>query len=227
MRNKLIVALDFPTGGEAKSFLSEIGNDVEWVKVGMELFYSEGKEIVTFLKNKNYKVFLDLKLHDIPNTVARATNNLLKLSVDMINFHAAGGSQMLKAVSELSHKDTLLIGVTQLTSTSENQMKNEQLIPTSLEDSVLHYTGLCLDSGLNGVVCSPLEVKAIKEKYAKCITVCPGVRLNVSETQDQVRVTSPSAAIQSGADFIVMGREITKAKDPKKMISDIYSNMKG
>lgn len=225
MKNKLIVALDFADAQQTKSFLATVGSDIEWVKVGMELFYAEGRDIVSFLKDKGYKVFLDLKLHDIPNTVEKATKNLLDMSVDMLNFHAAGGSKMLQAVGNLKHDNTLFIGVTQLTSTSESQMQTEQLIQKTLKESVMHYTKLSMDSGMNGVVCSPLEVQSIKELYPKCVTVCPGIRMDVSNLQDQVRVTTPRQAIEFGADFIVVGRDITQAKDPKRNIEEIYKNM--
>jgi orotidine-5'-phosphate decarboxylase len=225
MKNKTIVALDFSSADEVKSFISKVGSEISWVKVGMELFYKEGSSMVHLLKDKGYKVFLDLKLHDIPNTVERAAKNLLALNVDMLNFHVAGGSKMLQQVAKLDRGNTLFIGVTQLTSTSEEQMQKELWIEKPLLDVVLKYTKLSVESGLQGVVCSPHEVRKIKEFYPKCVTVCPGVRLESAKTHDQVRVATPSEAIQMGADYLVIGRNITEAKDPRKAIHEIYQNM--
>lgn len=225
MKNKLICALDFSSRKEVESFLSTVGSELSWVKVGMELFYSEGASIVHLLKDKGYKVFLDLKLHDIPNTVEKATKKLLALNVDMLNFHAAGGSEMLRRVAALKPQDTFLIAVTQLTSTSEKQMQEEQGITSSLKDSVLNYARLSVEAGMHGVVCSAQEARLIKEKMPKAITVCPGVRMSGSVFHDQVRVMTPGLAIASGADYIVMGRNITEAKDPVRALSEIYKNM--
>lgn len=225
MKSKLICALDFKNKNEVETFLKKVGAELDWVKVGMELYYKEGASIVSLLKDRGYKVFLDLKLHDIPNTVEKATRNLLEEPIDMLNFHAAGGSEMLQRVARIENKSTLLIGVTQLTSTSEEQMQKEQGIQLSLKESVLKYADLCMNSGLDGVVCSPHEVRDIKEKYAKAITVCPGVRLKGAESHDQVRIMSPKEAIQVGADYLVIGRNITEANDPKKILSQIYQEM--
>jgi orotidine-5'-phosphate decarboxylase len=225
MKNKLICALDFSSRFEVDNFLKKVGSDLSWVKVGMELFYKEGSDIVRSLKDQGYKVFLDLKLHDIPNTVEKATKNLLALDVDMLNFHAAGGSKMLERVAALQSKKTLLIAVTQLTSTNEAQMHEEQGITSSLQDSVLRYASISVAAGMNGVVCSAHEARWIKEKLPTCITVCPGVRMLSAATHDQARVMSPGQAIANGADYIVMGRNITEAKDPALVLAEIYKDM--
>ena len=221
MEKDVIVALDFPTGGETLSFLDLFsGLDRRpFVKVGMELFYAEGPEIVRAIKARGHRVFLDLKLHDIPNTVKSAMAVLSRLGADIVNLHAAGGSAMMKAALEgLARPDgerPLLIGVTQLTSTDAAMLRDELLIGTPMEETVLSYAANAARCGLDGVVCSPLEAAAVKARCgASFLTVTPGIRFAGGEVGDQKRVTTPAAAAASGCDLLVMGRPITRAADP-------------
>jgi len=221
MVSNVIVALDFSTEKEVFDFLNQFDSPI-YVKVGMELFYQVGPEIIRKIKEKGHKIFLDLKLHDIPNTVFNAMRGLKTLGVDMVNVHAAGGIAMMKAAKEALGDDVLLVAVTQLTSTSETSMKYEQLIEASLEASVINYAQITKEAGLDGVVCSPLEVKRIQETLGKdflCVT--PGIRPLNYEKDDQVRITTPEDACKMGSSHIVVGRPITKAKDPKKAYLDI------
>lgn len=228
MAKDVIIALDFGTPEEALSFLDNFKEEKPYVKVGMELFYAAGPEIVREIKKRGHKIFLDLKLHDIPNTVKSAMKVLSKLDVDMTNLHAAGTVEMMKAAIEgLTRPDgtrPLLLAVTQLTSTSEERMQRDLLIEHSIEETIVHYANNAKLAGLDGVVCSPAEAGLVKEGCGKdFMTVTPGVRfaeLNPDGTEkladvgDQVRVTTPARARQIGSDFIVMGRPITKAADP-------------
>lgn len=211
-----IIALDFPTFDEVKKFLSLFPKDEKlYVKVGMELYYAIGPEIITFLKNKGHSVFLDLKLHDIPNTVASSMRVLSKLGVDMTNVHAAGGVEMMTQAKKALGKETKLIAVTQLTSTNEKQMQEDQNIQTSLSDSVQHYAKKAKEAGLDGVVCSAHEVSVIKDVTdSSFICLTPGIRPSGSDIGDQKRVMTPSEAKSIGSDYIVVGRPITRASNP-------------
>ena len=216
----VIVALDFPTREETLSFLDRFPKGQKpFVKIGMELFYAEGPEIVREIKARGHQIFLDLKLHDIPNTVKRAMSVLSRLDVDMVNLHAAGASEMMRAALEgLTRPDgtrPLLIAVTQLTSTDAEALKNELLIETPMAETVLSYAKNAAVSGLDGVVCSSLEAALVKERCGeRFLTVTPGIRFADSAVGDQKRIMTPEKAGQSGCDYIVMGRPITQAADP-------------
>jgi len=218
--SRVIVALDFATGAEALDFLGLFPQDAKpFVKIGMELFYAAGSEIVRAVKARGHGVFLDLKLHDIPNTVRRAMAAVAALGADIVNVHAAGGSAMMRAALEgLVRPDgtrPLLIAVTQLTSTSPDMLKDELLIGTPMEETVLRYAENARAAGLDGVVCSPLEAAAVKARCgAGFLAVTPGVRFADSAADDQRRVMTPEAAFAAGSDYLVMGRPITRAADP-------------
>ena len=225
-----IIALDFPSQKEVTIFLEKFPkNEALFVKVGMELFYKEGPQIVRLLRDLGHDVFLDLKLHDIPNTVQSAMKNIAELGVKITNVHAAGGQEMmaaaLKGLEEGTPKGLCrpeLIAVTQLTSTSEEQMKKEQLIKVSLEESVAHYAKITNEAGLNGVVCSALEVSAIKEVTSEnfvCLT--PGIRPAQSDVGDQKRVVTPRQAKKIGSTYIVVGRPITQSSTPYESYLEI------
>lgn len=221
MAKDVIIALDFPTREETLAFLDRFpaGEDKPFVKIGMELYYAEGPSIVREIKARGHRIFLDLKLHDIPNTVGRAMSVLSELDVDMTNLHAAGGSAMMQAALKgLTRSDgtkPLLIAVTQLTSTDAETLKNELLIETPMTETVLSYAENASKSGLDGVVCSPLEAAQIKERCGNgFFTVTPGVRFAGGDVGDQKRVMTPEKAGKSGCDYIVMGRPITQAADP-------------
>ena len=220
MARDVIIALDFPTREETLTFLDRFpGGEKPFVKIGMELYFAEGPSIVREIKARGHRIFLDLKLHDIPNTVKRAMSVLSGLDVDMVNLHAAGGSSMMKAALEgLTRPDgtrPLLIAVTQLTSTDAETLKNELLIETPMAETVLSYAKNAAASGLDGVVCSPLEAALVKERCGdRFCTVTPGVRFAGGDTGDQKRVMTPEKAGQSGCDYVVMGRPITQAADP-------------
>lgn len=228
----VIIALDFKDMETSLKFLDQF-NESLYVKVGMELFYGSGLEIIKEIKKRGHKIFLDLKLHDIPNTVKKAMTNLAKLGVDLINLHAAGGSIMMKAAMEgliegSNGKRPLLIAVTQLTSTSKEMMNNEQLIPGEVIDSVVNYAKVAKEAGLDGIVCSPLEVKLVKEVCGKeFLTVTPGIRLASNNKDDQVRITTPSMAREIGSDFIVVGRPITQAENPVEAYNQISKEFLG
>lgn len=222
---KIIVALDFSEEQKVLSFLDLLKGHNVWVKVGMELFYSTGPKIIHEAKERGYKVFLDLKLHDIPNTVGQSIKALTALPVDMINVHAAGGGEMMKKAAEAAHSskyNPLLIAVTQLTSTTTEQMNREQRIQGDIVESVSHYAKLAKDSGCHGVVSSPHEVQAIKLICgSRFLTVTPGIRPADADVQDQKRITTPAEALQLGTDFMVIGRPITQAKDPRAALEKI------
>ena len=231
--SKTMVALDFSTRKEVYEFLLKFKEPI-YVKIGMELTYSFGFEIVREVKAMGHHIFLDLKLHDIPNTVKQAMKNLAKLDVDVVNLHAAGGSAMMKAAMEgltegaINGKRPLCIAVTQLTSTSQEAMNEELSIPGTVQDCVLHYAKLAKDSGLDGVVCSVHEAKAIHEVCGNDIlTVTPGIRLSSDSVDDQKRVATPKFAYEQGCDYIVVGRSITKAKDSVETYHLIESMMEG
>lgn len=219
MKRDVIVALDFKDGKTALNFLDKFVDKKLFVKVGMELFYAEGPSIVKEIKERGHKIFLDLKLHDIPNTVKGGMRSLSHLGVDIVNAHAAGTISMMKAALEGSIRDDgtrpLVIAVTQLTSTSEERMKEELLIESKINDTIVHYAKNAKKAGLDGVVCSPLEAGMVKNAVGMdFITITPGVRFDDGEKGDQVRVTTPMKAKEIGSDFIVVGRPITQAENP-------------
>ena len=222
---KVIVALDNSNEEEIRTLLSSLKGTNVWVKVGMELFYALGPKVISEAKDLGFKVFLDLKLHDIPNTVGQGIRSLMKLPIDMINVHAAGGSEMMKRASEAVHSKEnppLLIAVTQLTSTNTQEMNLEQRIPGDILESVSHYAKLAKDSGCHGVVSSALEVQAIKLICgSRFLTVTPGIRPMESAIQDQKRITTPLEAVRLGTDFMVIGRPITQAPNPKLALESI------
>lgn len=219
MGRDVIIACDFASAEETLAFLDRFTGKKPFVKIGMELFYAEGPQIVRQIKARGHKIFLDLKLHDIPNTVKKAMAVLSHLDVDMCNLHAAGTKAMMEAALEgLTRPDgtrPLLIAVTQLTSTDEQRMKDELLISASLPETVMHYAENAKAAGLDGVVCSPLEAAIVKERCGKdFVTVTPGVRFADSAKDDQSRITTPEKAREIGSDYIVVGRPITQAEDP-------------
>lgn len=221
--NRPIIALDFASKGEVESFLEQFpAHEKLYVKVGMELYYAEGPSIISYLKDCRHSIFLDLKLHDIPNTVESAMRVLAKLGVDMTNVHAAGGVEMMKAARKGLGADAVLIAVTQLTSTSEEQMRSDQNIQTSLLDAVVHYAQKAAQAGLDGVVCSAHEVALIKgATRSDFVCLTPGIRPAGGEVGDQKRVMTPTEAARIGSDYIVVGRPITRAESPYQAYLDI------
>lgn len=214
----VIIACDFSTKEETLNFLDQFKEEKPFVKIGMELFYAEGNDIVTQIKKRGHKIFLDLKLCDIPNTVYKAMKNIAGLGVDMTNVHAYGGVEMMKsakkAIDEVN-PDTKLIAVTILTSIDQSTLNNEILIKEDINDVILKYAKNTKEAGLNGVVCSPLEAKIIKENCGEqFLTVTPGIRFADDAKGDQKRVTTPAMAKEIGSSYIVVGRSITAAKDP-------------
>ena len=220
MANDVIIALDFPTREETLAFLDCFpAGEKPFVKIGMELYYAEGPAIIREMKARGHKIFLDLKLHDIPNTVKKSMAVLAGLDVDMTNLHAAGTKAMMEAALEgLTRPDgarPLLIAVTQLTSTSQERMEADLLIEKPLDQVVMHYARCAAEAGLAGVVCSPLEAGKVHEVCGKdFVTVTPGVRFAGGDVGDQVRVTTPAKAKELGSDYIVVGRPVTQAEDP-------------
>lgn len=219
MGKDVIIACDFNSKEETLSFLDKFTDVKPYVKIGMELFYAAGPEIVKEIKARGHKIFLDLKLCDIPNTVMKAMSVLSGLDVDMTNLHASGTIPMMEAaIKGLTREDgsrPLLIAVTQLTSTSEEVMKRDLLIDEKIENVVMHYANNAKLAGLDGVVCSPLEAGKVKSACGdKFITVTPGVRFADGDVGDQVRVTTPAKAKEIGSDYIVVGRPITQAENP-------------
>ena len=219
MGKDVIVACDFSSAKETFEFLDKFEGKKPFVKIGMELFYAEGPEIVRQIKAGGHKIFLDLKLHDIPNTVKKAMRVLSKLDVDMCNLHAAGAAPMMEAALEGLTRDDgsrpILIAVTQLTSTDQQTMERDLLIKEPIDRVVMHYAKTAADAGLDGVVCSPLEAQKVHDACGKgFLTVTPGVRFADGDVADQVRVTTPARAREIGSDFIVVGRPITAAADP-------------
>ena len=215
----VIIACDFASMDATLAFLDKFTDCKPYVKIGMELYYASGPAIVWECKARGHKVFLDLKLHDIPNTVKKAMKVLSALNVDMCNLHAAGTIEMMKAAVEgLTRPDgsrPVLLAVTQLTSTSEERMQKDLLINATINDTVVHYAKNAQEAGLDGVVCSPLEAGMVKDACGKeFITVTPGVRFADGVVGDQVRVTTPARAREIGTDYIVVGRPITEADDP-------------
>ena len=219
MGRDVIIACDFASKEATFAFLDKFVGKKPFVKIGMELYYAEGPEIVREIKARGHKIFLDLKLHDIPNTVKKSMAVLSKLDVDMTNLHAAGTGRMMEAAIEgLTRPDgtrPILIAVTQLTSTDEETMKNDLLIDAPIADVVMHYASVAKRSGLDGVVCSPLEAGKVHEVCGSdFVTVTPGVRFADGDVGDQKRVMTPEAAKAIGSDYIVVGRPITAAEDP-------------
>ncbi len=219
MGKDVIIACDFSSADQTFAFLDKFKDEKPFIKVGMELFYAEGPQIVREIKSRGHKIFLDLKLHDIPNTVKKSMAVLSGLDVDMTNLHAAGTIDMMKAAVEgLTRPDgtrPLLIAVTQLTSTSEERMQNELLIHASINDTIVKYAQNAKQAGLDGVVCSPLEAGMVKDACgSQFMTVTPGVRFADGDVGDQVRVTTPARAREIGSDYIVVGRPITASDDP-------------
>jgi len=219
MGKDVIIALDFDSKAKTLAFLDQFTEEKPFVKIGMELYYAEGPAIVREIKARGHKIFLDLKLHDIPNTVKKAMAVLSGLDVDMTNLHAAGTKAMMEAALEgLTRPDgtrPLLIAVTQLTSISQERMESDLLIEKPLDEVVMHYAKCAAEAGLAGVVCSPLEAGKVHETCGKdFVTVTPGVRFADGDVGDQVRVTTPARAKEIGSDYIVVGRPITAAEDP-------------
>lgn len=217
----VIIACDFASAEETLAFLDKFSGEERkpFLKIGMELYYAEGNAIVKEIKRRGHKIFLDLKLHDIPNTVRKAMRVLSALDVDMVNVHAAGTVEMMRAAKEgLTRADgtrPLLIAVTQLTSTSEQVMQEELLINATIGDTIIKYAENAKAAGLDGVVCSPLESTIVKSACGEeFMTITPGIRFAESAADDQVRITSPARARQLGSDYIVVGRPITAAEDP-------------
>ncbi|WP_033829277.1 orotidine-5'-phosphate decarboxylase [Bacillus andreraoultii] len=223
MNNPVIIALDFASKQEMCEFLENFRDEKLFVKVGMELFYQEGPSIIRELKSMGHSIFLDLKLHDIPNTVGRAMKGIASLGVDLVTVHAAGGSEMMKAAIEGLKAGTpkgrlrpSCIAVTQLTSTSEGQMQSEQLVLSTIEQSVYHYASLAKKAGLDGVVSSVHEVSLLRKLGEDFLIVTPGIRLKEDQSSDQKRVATPKHAREVGSSAIVVGRSITESSDPYK-----------
>ncbi len=226
MAKDVIIACDFSSEEDTSAFLGRLGDRKPFIKIGMELFYSAGPDMVRRIAGRGYKIFLDLKLHDIPNTVKKAMANIAGLGVSMCNVHASGGIKMMSAAREgliegaerAGAPSPLLIAVTQLTSTDDDMLRNELLIGASMNETILKYADNASSAGLDGVVCSPLESKMLHEhftaKNVPFITVTPGIRFRENDVNDQKRVTTPGEAGMLGSDYIVVGRPITTAADP-------------
>lgn len=219
MGKDVIIACDFSSKEETLSFLDKFSGKKPYVKIGMELFYAEGPDIVREIKTRGHQIFLDLKLHDIPNTVKKSMAVLSRLDVDMVNLHVAGTRAMMEAALEgVTRSDgsrPLVIAVTQLTSTSQERMQEELLISAPIDETVMHYAANAEKAGLDGVVCSPMEAGKVHETCGKqFLTVTPGIRFADGDKGDQVRVTTPAQAKEIGSDYIVVGRPITAAADP-------------
>ena len=219
MGKDVIIACDFDSAEKTFAFLDKFTGRKPFVKIGMELYYAEGPEIVREIKRRGHKIFLDLKLHDIPNTVKKAMAVLSRLDVDMTNLHAAGTKRMMKdAIEGLTRPDgtrPLLIAVTQLTSTDQESMENDLLIKEPIDQVVMHYASCAAEAGLDGVVCSPLEAGKVHDRCGSdFVTVTPGVRFADGDIGDQKRVMTPAEAKKIGSDYIVVGRPITAAEDP-------------
>ena len=219
MGRDVIIACDFDSAEKTFAFLDKFTGKKPFVKIGMELYYAEGPSIVKEIKKRGHKIFLDLKLHDIPNTVKKSMAVLSRLDVDMTNLHAAGTKRMMQAAIEgLTRPDgtrPMLIAVTQLTSTDQESMENDLLIKAPIDEVVMHYASCASEAGLDGVVCSPLEAGKVHDRCGKnFVTVTPGVRFADGDIGDQKRVMTPAEANKIGSDYIVVGRPITAADDP-------------
>ncbi len=214
---EVIIACDFKDEQHLHLFLHKLGNERPYLKIGMELYYKEGPKLVKRLKQQGYKIFLDLKLHDIPTTVYKAMKNIAELDVELTNIHASGGIKMMeyaqKAIDEVECSTTL-IAVTQLTSTSDEALEQELLITTPMEQTIRHYAKNAKNAGLKGVVCSPLEAPIMNE--LGLLSVTPGIRFQSNSNDDQVRVSTPALAKELGSSYIVVGRAITQADNPKE-----------
>ena len=220
MKREVIIACDFDDQEKLYDFLDLFRDKKPFVKIGMELFYGNGPQIVREIKRRGHKIFLDLKLHDIPNTVHKSMRKLAELNVDMVNVHAAGSIAMMEAAAKAlkeKNSDAVLLAVTQLTSTTEEVMNKELWIDHPMEDTVRHYAMNAKAAGCRGVVCSPLEAAAVKEVCGEdFLTVTPGIRFADDDKGDQKRVTTPAKAKELGSSYIVVGRSITSAADPVK-----------
>ena len=232
--SRICIALDFQNKAEVKEFLEKFNDEKLYVKVGMELFYGEGIEIIKMIKEMGHNIFLDLKLHDIPNTVKSAMKQLAKLEVDMVNVHASGSIAMMKAAIEgleagkTGDKRPLCIAVTCLTSLDQEVLDNELLINDTLENVVLKWATNAKEAGLDGVVCSPLESKVIHDNLGmEFITVTPGIRLADDSVNDQKRVTTPARARELTSSYIVVGRTITGSADPYATYKKVYQDFQG
>jgi orotidine-5'-phosphate decarboxylase len=236
LAGRIMVALDYASAGEAEKLLESLIGIPCYMKVGMQLFYAAGPHFVLGLKERGYKVFLDLKMHDIPNTVKGGAESVTRLGVDMFNVHAAGGVKMMQAALEGVEKALgamapgtsrpVVIGVTQLTSTDRQTLNEEIGISGTVEEAVVRYAGLAKQAGLDGVVASPLEVERIKQACGKgFVTVTPGIRPAGSDIGDQSRVMTPAEAFRQGTDFVVIGRPITAAPDPLKALEEIIESI--
>ncbi len=229
MHEKIITAFDIQTREELDYLYNELSDNIKIVKIGMEAFYTFGVPIIERFKDKNINIFLDLKLHDIPTTVFKAAKTLGQLGVDILNVHAAGGTDMMKAGLEGfldSNPNGKLIGVTQLTSTNQDIMNNELNISGSLEEQVKRMAYLVKNAGLHGIVCSAGEVRSIKSELgASFLCITPGIRPRGSASDDQKRIYTPEEALAFGADYLVIGRPITKATSPRKAYSEIIKGL--
>jgi orotidine-5'-phosphate decarboxylase len=230
VEQRIIIALDYQTLSEVENFLSVFDlsqkHSPKILKVGMELYYSEGPKIIEYIKSLGLKIFLDLKVHDIPNTAYGAIKSLSKYGVDILNVHASGGIEMMKRAKEACSPDTKLIAVTQLTSLDDTMINLELGISDNSIDNVIRLAKNTFQAGLDGVVSSPLEAKLIKQDTrADFLTVCPGVRLPEDSNQDQKRISSPEWAFANGCDYIVMGRSITGSANPDKTFMDICKSL--
>jgi len=230
---EIILAMDLPNKEDVDKFINQFPvQESLYLKVGMELYYKEGPAIVTYLKEKGHRIFLDLKMHDIPNTVKSAMRNIASLGVDLTNLHAAGGKKMMEAAVEglvegsPDGKRPLIIAVTQLTSTSKEVMNNEQRIPGEVADSALNYALLAKAAGLDGVVCSVHEARTV---HAACgddfIALTPGIRLEGDDTHDQTRVATPALGKEEGSNYIVIGRSITQANNPYEVYQRVQAEI--
>ena len=232
--SKVCIALDFKTKADVENFLKQFEGEKLYVKVGMELFYGQGIEMVEMIKKMGHKIFLDLKLHDIPNTVKSAMRQLAKLDVDMINVHASGGVEMMKAAIEgleegkVGDKRPLCIAVTCLTSLDQDVLDNQLLIHEPLDQVVLKWASNAKEAGLDGVVCSPLESKIIHDHLGEdFLTVTPGIRLATDNVNDQKRVTTPAMARELTSSYIVVGRTITVSNNPVETYKKVYQDFQG
>lgn len=231
LNERIIVALDFSSKELVEEFIERFDlsqkDSLVFTKLGMELYYAEGAAMIEYLKSQGLKVFLDLKVHDIPNTAHGAIKSLAKYGVDILNVHASGGIEMMRRANEALKSENAgakLIGVTQLTSTDQTMLNEELGIAGTIDDAVLRLAENSKKAGLDGIVCSPLEVQRIKIELGQdFLTVCPGVRLAENAKDDQKRITTPEQAFKNGCDYIVMGRAITKASDPGSTFKEIIS----
>lgn len=234
MSSKVIIALDFKSKEETIAFLDKFENEKLYVKVGMEAFYGQGVELISEIHRRGHQIFLDLKCHDIPNTVKQAMRQLAKLGVDMVNVHASGGIKMMQAAIEgleegkIGDKRPLCIAVTCLTSLDQQVLDDELMIREPLKDVVLKWASNAKEAGLDGVVCSPLESKIIHDNLGESfLTVTPGIRLASDSKDDQKRVTTPTMARELTSSYIVVGRTITKAENPEATYQEVYQEFQG